>query len=201
MESCSTHEIFASPPVMRVELFMRRICRIFAALGGILLTALTLMTVISVVKRSFFGAPIPGDFELVELGVAVSVSFFLPYCQIQDGNVIVDIFTAKAPEGVIRVLGVVGDLLLMLISAVLCWRLVHGCIEYREYEDVTMVLQIPIWWAMIPMIFAFALLTLTCATTLLGRIFSPAKAKSAIEREAAAIAPELFGQGKEVPNE
>lgn len=187
----SLQEVYVSPPVLRIDAVLRRLCRILAATGGIILTGLTLVTVASVLGRALFDTPVPGDFELVELGAAVAVSFFLPYCQIHEGNVIVDLFTAKASPGVIRILGALGDLLFLVISALLCWRLVHGCLEYREYEEVTMVLHIPIWWAMAPMIVSFVLLTLTCATTMLTHLLVPRGTAPARENETVAPAPAM----------
>lgn len=190
----SLQEVYVSPPVLRVDAVLRRLCRILAATGGIILTGVTVVTVASVLGRVLFNTPVPGDFELVELGAAVAVSFFLPYCQIHEGNVIVDLFTAKASPGVIRILGALGDLLFLVISALLCWRLVHGCLEYREYEEVTMVLQIPIWWAMAPMIVSFALLTVTCATTLLTHLLVPRGTEAAREDESVSPAPAMTHQ-------
>ena len=166
----SIQDIYVSPSVARIDSVLRPLCRMFAIVGGFVLTALTLVTVVSVISRALFNAPIPGDFELVELGCAVAVGSFLPYCQIQEGNVIVDLFTAKASKGVIRFLGALGDLVFMAISGLICWRMVRGCLDLREYEEVTMVLEIPVWWAMPPLIASFALLTLTCAATALAQI-------------------------------
>ncbi len=166
----SIQEIYVNPSISRLDAVLRPLCRIFALAGGLVLTALTLVTVVSVICRALFNSPIPGDFEMVELGCAVAVSSFLPYCQIQEGNVIVDLFTAKAPKGVIRFLGALGDLVFMAISGLICWRLFHGCIDLKEYEEVTMVLGIPIWWAYPPVIVSFALLTLTCGATMLAHI-------------------------------
>jgi TRAP-type C4-dicarboxylate transport system permease small subunit len=187
----SLQEVYVGSPVLRIDAVLRQWCRILAATGGVILTGVTLVTVASVIGRTFFNSPVPGDFELVELGAAVAVSLFLPYCQIHEGNVIVDIFTAKASPGVIRILGALGDLLFLVISALLCWRLVLGCLEYREYEEVTMVLQIPIWWAMAPMIVAFALLNLTCASTMLTHLLVPRGTAPARKNETAAPVPAM----------
>jgi TRAP-type C4-dicarboxylate transport system permease small subunit len=187
-KALSLEEAYVSPPVLRIDGVLRRWCRILATTGGIMLTALTLVTVASVLKRSLFGAPIPGDFELVELGIAVAVSFFLPYCQIYEGNVIVDLFTAKASKVTIHILGAIGDLIFLVISALICWRMFLACLEYREYQEVTMVLKIPIWWAMAPMVLSFALLTLTCATTMLTHLLAPRSTAAAKEAEAIAAA-------------
>jgi hypothetical protein len=145
----SLQEVYVSPPVLRIDAVLRRLCRILAATGGIFLTGLTLVTVASVLGRALFDTPVPGDFELVELGAAVAVSFFLPYCQIHEGNVIVDL--CRQARKVIRILGRWGPALLV-ISAALLW-LVHGCLEYREYEEYHGLH--PIWWAIAPMIIFF----------------------------------------------
>lgn len=168
----SIQEVYVSPPLFGIDAVLRRLCKIFAATGGIVLTGLTLVTVASVLGRALFGTPIPGDFELVELGCAIAVSAFLPYCQIQEGNVIVDLVTAKAPKSVNHILGALGDLLLFAISALICWRMVHGCYDLIDYEEVSMVLEIPIWWAFPPMIISFALLCVACLSTMLNNLWA-----------------------------
>ena len=93
-----------------------------------MLFALTLLTVISVVGRAAFSAPIPGDFELVELGMAVTIFAFLPYCQIVRGNVIVDLFTTRASPRTRALLDSIGNLL-TAIAALLTWRAALGGLE------------------------------------------------------------------------
>ena len=59
--------------------FIYRLARWAAIVGGIVLVALTIMIVVSIVGRSLIGlglAPVPGDFELVEMGTAVAVLLF-----------------------------------------------------------------------------------------------------------------------------
>lgn len=73
------------------------LCRWLAMLGGLVLMTMMLMTVASVTRRGLLGAPIPGDYEMVELASAIVISCFLPWCQISGGNVLVDFFTTKAP--------------------------------------------------------------------------------------------------------
>ena len=58
---------------------------LFALLGGAVLIVLTLLTVASVSGRALIPlglGPLPGDFELVEAGVAFAVFAFLPWCQL-----------------------------------------------------------------------------------------------------------------------
>jgi TRAP-type C4-dicarboxylate transport system permease small subunit len=136
-----------------------------ALLGGLVLFALTLLTVISVVGRAVFNAPIPGDFELVELGMAVAIFAFLPYCQIVRGNVIVDLFTSRASTRTKALLDGVGNLLYTAIAALLTWRVALGGIEIRSYRETTMVLQVPVWWGYVPAVAFLTFLTIVCAYT------------------------------------
>jgi TRAP-type C4-dicarboxylate transport system permease small subunit len=136
-----------------------------AVVGGLVLFALTLLTVISVVGRVAFSAPIPGDFELVELGMAVAIFAFLPYCQIVRGNVIVDVFTTRASPRTRAVLDGVGNLLFTAIAALLTWRAAIGGLEIRSYHETTMVLQVPVWWGYVPAVAILAFLTIVCAYT------------------------------------
>jgi TRAP-type C4-dicarboxylate transport system permease small subunit len=136
-----------------------------AVLGGMVLFALTLLTVISVVGRVAFSAPIPGDFELVELGMAVAIFSFLPYCQIVRGNVIVDLFTTRASPRTRALLDAIGNLLLTAIAALLTWRAALGGLEIRGYHETTMVLQVPVWWGYVPAVIFLAFFTVVCAYT------------------------------------
>jgi TRAP-type C4-dicarboxylate transport system permease small subunit len=136
-----------------------------ALIGGAILFALTLLTVVSVLGRAVFSAPIPGDFELVEVGMAVAIFSFLPYCQIVRGNVIVDLFTAKASPRTQALLDAAGNLIYTAIAALLTWRGALGGLEVRGYGETTMVLRVPVWWGYVPAVVCLAFLTLVCAYT------------------------------------
>jgi len=136
-----------------------------ALFGGLVLFALTLLTVVSVVGRTALSAPIPGDFELVEIGMAVAIFAFLPYCQMVRGNVVVDFFTARARAATKALLDALGNLLYTAIAALLTWRVAIGGIEVRAYHETTMVLGVPVWWGYVPAVAFLALLTLVCAYT------------------------------------
>ena len=155
----------ASARTERVGRALHRTATGVALLGGLVLFALTLLTVISVAGRAVFSAPIPGDFELVELGMAVAIFAFLPYCQIVRGNVIVDLFTTKASPRTKALLDGIGNLLFTAIAALLTWRVALGGIEIRSYNETTMVLQVPVWWGYVPAVVFLALLTIVCAYT------------------------------------
>ncbi len=133
--------------------------------GGLVLLAIALMTVASIMGRSLFSAPVPGDFELVEIGCAISVFAFLPYCQLNHGNVVVDFFTIRAcPKTRSRMDGI-GSLVYGFIAAILTWRLTLGGYDMYRYSEETMILGLARWWGFIPMVISLALLTFVCFYT------------------------------------
>ena len=97
--------------------------------GGLVLTLIALLTVVSVIGRALTGfglAPIRGDFELVEIGSAVAVFCFLPWCQLNRGHVRVDILTHVLPNRMNALLEIIGDVAISLIAFVITWRLWMG---------------------------------------------------------------------------
>ena len=145
-------------PTDPVGVFLFGLCRAFALAGGLVLVALTIMSLASIVGRAFFTRPLPGDYELVQLGCAISVAAFLPFCQMRGGHVVVDFFTANARRAVRATLDTFGALLLGIAAAVFAWRLTVGAFSLAAANDQTTILEIPTWWAVALMVPSFALL-------------------------------------------
>ncbi|MEP4430652.1 MAG: TRAP transporter small permease [Hyphomicrobiales bacterium] len=123
---------------------------LFALLGGFVLIALTMLTVSSVSGRALipFGlGPIPGDFELVEAGVAFAVFAFLPWFQFNRGHASVEVFTQFLPEGINLILDVLIDVLMLMVAILLCRQHALGTLDKTSYGETTFILQFPIWWA------------------------------------------------------
>lgn len=145
-------------PTDPVGVLLLRLCRAFALAGGFVLIAMTLMSLASIVGRAAFSRPLPGDYELVQLGCAISVAAFLPFCQMRGGHVLVDFFTANSRLAVRAALDAFGAVLLGVAAAVIAWRLTAGALGLREANDQTTILAIPTWWAVALMVPSFALL-------------------------------------------
>ena len=107
---------------------------------------------------------------MVELGSAIAVFCFLPWCQITGGNVLVDFFTMKSGPRTNHLLEALGDLTYLLIGALILWRMIPGAMEFHDYGEQTMVLRIPIWWAFTVILPAMALLIVTIFFTLAGHL-------------------------------
>jgi TRAP-type C4-dicarboxylate transport system permease small subunit len=125
--------------------WLGRICRWFAVLGGMVLVAMTLMSVASIVGRSFLGKPVPGDFELIQIGCAICVAAFLPWCQMQGGNIIVDFFTLRASARIRAWLDVFGALLLAAVMLLVAWRTGVGALAVKATGETSMIMGFPSW--------------------------------------------------------
>ena len=146
-----------------------KLTRYMAVLGGAVLVFLITLTCVSIIGRGLNGVlhgwvgsafptmsnwllsagvgPINGDFELVEAGVAFSIFAFLPLCQITAGHASVDIFTAKLPASINRVLQFIIDIVFSILLIVIAYQLYNVMLSKQRYGDTTFLLQFPIWWA------------------------------------------------------
>jgi len=146
---------------------LRRVIEYWALAGGIILLGVALMTAWSAGTGWVLGRPLPGDFELTEIFVAVAIFAFLPYCQLTDANVTADLFTARAGPRTLAALAVLAALLALGIAILLTWRTWAGLIDYRKYVETTAILKIPIWTAYVPALVSLGLLVLACVLSLL----------------------------------
>jgi TRAP-type C4-dicarboxylate transport system permease small subunit len=121
------------------------LARAFALAGGALLVTITGMSVASNVGRAVLGTPVPGDFELVQVGCGAGIAAFLPYCQLRRGNIIVDFFTVRAPARVQAALDVFGALALAAVMALLAWRTAAGMLTLKASGEISMIVGFPIW--------------------------------------------------------
>lgn len=116
-----------------------------AYLGGAVVSAVGLMSAVSIIGRSVVGKPITGDFELVEVGIAVAGSLFLPYCQAVSGHIAVDFFTLKAGPRTVRLLDQFGALLMAAMLLIVGWRTAVAAADISRSGETTMLLGFPTW--------------------------------------------------------
>lgn len=144
----------------RLESLVYSLITGWALIGGFVLIAVVLVNSWSILGGAIFNKHFSGDFELTEMGAAIAIFCFLPYCQLVGANVSADIFTMTASERSISFMSIFASLIALAFSSILLWRMSAGLIDYREYEEFTGILSIPIWWAFIPALISLALLFL-----------------------------------------
>ena len=133
------------------------LAKLCAIAAGVLLTVVTLMTCVSLLGRNLIGATIVGDFELSGAAAGAAIALFMPWCQYQRGNIIVDFFTAKSGERTIAGLDRLGALLLGLTMALLAWRTTLGGINAWKSGSGTMLIGFPEWIVYVGMVPPLAL--------------------------------------------
>jgi hypothetical protein len=148
---------------------MNSIARLMAIIGGLVLTALIVLTSVSVLGRggNTFGhsdflnsiapglaealintgiGPVKGDFELVEAGIAFAIFAFLPLCQLHGGHATVDVFTSFLRPRINRFLIAFWEVVLTLIIILISWRLFAGLQSKMGNGEITYILQFPVWY-------------------------------------------------------
>lgn len=145
---------------------LHRLAVIAAYAGGAVVSAVGLMSAASIVGRTGLGRPILGDFELVEIGIAVAGSLFLPYCQATRGHIIVDVFTMRAGPRTIGALDRFGALLMAAMFLTVGWRTIAGGLDIAASGETSMLMRVPIWVgyaAMVPGVLLAGLIALAQA--------------------------------------
>lgn len=149
----------------RVGRALEGLARALAYTGGLILVAIAIVTVLSITGRALISiglGPIKGDFEMVEMGCAIAVFFFLPWCQLKRGHVTVDILVDRMPRRAHAGFGLIGDTCVLIAASVIAWRLYlgfgekfpYGSDALREslsmgykpfFAETTYELELPIW--------------------------------------------------------
>ena len=107
-----------------------------------------------------FGCPIPGAVDIVQISACVAAVCALPYTTAVKGHVAVEFFFRKLPYVLHPWIDGVWRTAVMLIYAVASWRsLLYGSTLLRRHS-VTLTLQIPLFWVLWLMAFAFAVTAL-----------------------------------------
>lgn len=127
---------------------MRRLTAIVAIAGGVLVFAIAALVTASVLLRWLSGMPIPGDFEMVQMGVALAVFCFLPFCQAERGNIVVDTFTTRLSARTRARIDAVWDAVYALAMAAIGYAMLPGVAAAWRSGEETMVARMPLWPAL-----------------------------------------------------
>ena len=137
----------------------------WALVGGLVLVTLVLVNVWSVAAGAL-GLSFAGDVELTEMGVAAAAFTFLPFCQLHGHNVRADLFTEHAGPVVRRVLDTVASAIALGFAGLLLWRMSFGMIDQKTFNYTSTILQVPLWWAYVPILGSLGLLLVAAGMTL-----------------------------------
>jgi TRAP-type C4-dicarboxylate transport system permease small subunit len=136
---------------------LQLLAKLCAILAGLLLIFITLMTVVSVIGRDTIGKTIVGDFELSGAAAGAAIALFMPWCQYQRGNIMVDFFTTNASDAAKSTMDRFGALILAVVLGLMTWRTFLGGLNAWTTQSGTMMLGFPEWVVYVAMVPPLAL--------------------------------------------
>jgi TRAP-type C4-dicarboxylate transport system permease small subunit len=144
-----------------------RLARVLAVVGGLISVAAAVLVTASVTLRWLGFGSINGDFELVQVGVAVSVFCFLPLSQARRANIMVDTFTGWLPTRVQRAIDAFWDLVYAAFMALMAWCLMNGARDALASGLNSAMLGFPLWPVFAGAVLLLAVLVITAVDTAL----------------------------------
>lgn len=155
-ESMSTvHHGADFGPVGKVLMFLSKW---MAIAGGVVLTGLVVMSVVSIVGRKLFSMPVPGDVEILQFCACFATAAYFAYTHLVHGDVKVDFFTNGLSPAKRAFLDSIGSLLFGIFGALIAWRSWVGAMSIKEAGETTAILGWPVWVAQALMVPCFALM-------------------------------------------
>jgi len=149
---------------------VRQMIEWWALAGGLVLVGVVLVNAYSIIAGATINKPFSGDYELTEMGTAIAAFCFLPYCQLVGANVSADLFSLLAGKRGVTLTSLIAAICAVLFAAILIWRMSAGLQDYREFDEFSSLLQIPIWWAYIPTLVSLVLLFLAALITMVDAV-------------------------------
>ena len=112
-------------------------------LGGVTLFLLMGLTVVAVVMRYIFNAPILGAQDLSELSLVLVVFLGLPYCGWTRGHVAVDLISTFVPAARLRFTDAVVFFTSGVLFLYVAWQTWTQGLDALEYGDASNLVEIP----------------------------------------------------------
>lgn len=138
----------------------------WALAGGGLLGVIAIVAAAGALSKLFLGGGFSFEHELVRYFVGIAIFAFLPYCQLVQGNISVDIFTSGMSERAKVLMAGFSSLFALAFSILMLRQMSLGMGSYIRFPEITPVLRIPLWTAFPPILVSLGLLLLACLITL-----------------------------------
>lgn len=136
------------------------ISRVSNVIGTFALVAMVLITVTEIISRRAFGAPIVGATELTLLFFVLVIFLMLANCAIEDGHIIVTLFTQRFPKRVQLINAAVMHIITVGILSITSWQLVVYGMRVQSMGQTASIIPVPTYPFVYLAVLAFILLTL-----------------------------------------
>jgi len=155
--------------VNRLKSGIERSVRGLAAVAGVGIVAMMLLTCADVFLRYFFNAPIEGTLDLTQMLMVIIVFFGLAYCGWTGGHVVVDLLRELIPHRVIVPLAIIVNAAGAVTMLAMAWESLQTSFTFMMTGETPMTVLIPKY----PFIWVAAFGALTYAVVLLFKTVRP----------------------------
>lgn len=152
------------------DIHVHKLEKFLNLLAGITILCLVLFTVIQILGRKFFNAPLPGFIDWVEQFMAVFALLGIAYCQRLGGHIRMDILISHFRGRLLWFSEIIGTLLLILVVSVLIYGSFYHFLRAYEHGDSSIDIALPLWPAKLLVPIALSLLLLRLLLQLWGYI-------------------------------
>ena len=159
----------AGAPAASEQRWERRVDAVLGVAASAILMAMMLLTFVDVVGRYLFNRPVPGGFEVTELGLLVLIFAGLPLVSHADEHVTMDFIDRLLPAAVLRALARVVHALCAALMFFLTWQVWIKAGRIAGYGDTTDVLRIVVG----PFVYFMAVMVALTGLVHVVKVFAP----------------------------
>ena len=147
-----------------------RLLKGVALLGGFVLFGIMILVSVSVFFRYVLNRPILGDQELVEIGMALVVMMAMPFATLRGDHIRVDILDDRIGD----IGRFAGDVFARSVSCFVLFLLIgktwDKMLDAYKYDDVTNMIEIPVWIAYAAITIGMGLVAIVMAVQLVAQL-------------------------------
>ncbi len=126
--------------------FVAAAARFLTRVAAVFLLAMVAVNVIDVGLRSGLNAPIFGTYEIVGFLLAAVAFLAIPEAFLHGRHITIELIDQVVPDRVVDWLRVFGTLTALVFVALLTYHMVQPALDYVEFNEITMDLQLPLIW-------------------------------------------------------
>jgi TRAP-type C4-dicarboxylate transport system permease small subunit len=146
------------------ENWLRRIAMGLTIIAGVALLLMMVQTVVDVLMKNIFGAPIEGNLEIVSVYHMVAIVFLpLAIVELKHEHINVDLVVRLFPTGVRRLTDTLGYLVSAVFFGILTYQTWLDAVKAFRIDEILMTsILITIWPAKFSLPIGFAAVMLAC---------------------------------------
>lgn len=129
-------------------------------LGAISLIGMCAVTCADVLLRAAFNTPIYGSEEIVTIFAVMAIAFAIPYSHIMDVHIGVEIVVRKLSEKTRNGIEFITRLCSLGLMAIITWRLFHYAGTMACSGELSMNLELPMYYLIHILAFSFFIFSL-----------------------------------------